>query len=114
MSYFSKKCQGLELFLYRSQTSKSYNYKLSVHALFHAFHEILLMVIVSPMVSARECKQRHVHFTKWLLHQGRIQSFSEIDAMCCVWPDEGGYTTCVPHLYIYRSRGANGGGGGGA
>ena len=36
------------------------------------------------------------------------QSFSEleIDAMCCVWPDEGGY------LYIYRCCGASGGGGG--
>ena len=35
-----------------------------------------------------------------------IQSFSEleIDAMCCVWPDERGY------LYIYRCCGASGGG----
>ena len=38
-----------------------------------------------------------------------IQSFLEleIDAMCCVWPDERGY------LYIYRCCGASGGGGGG-
>ena len=38
-----------------------------------------------------------------------IQSFLEleIDAMCCVWPDERGY------LYIYRCCGVSGGGGGG-
>ena len=32
-----------------------------------------------------------------------IQSFSEleIDAMCCVWPDEGGYL----YMRLYRSQG---------
>ena len=49
------------------------------------------------------------NYQQFTPQQQQIQSFSEleIDAMCCVWPDERGY------LYIYRCCGASGGGGGG-
>ena len=55
-------------------------------------------------------KIRSTVFLYPILYQNtyKIQSFLEleIDAMCCVWPDERGY------LYIYRCCGASGGGGG--